>query len=131
MDARGARGVVAVVLAPRPLTDAESVPARALSSCFAVIPIYRLARDPAVILLSKPALALVLAPRAVRVGGRSTSSSPTTLGRAFTAPETALAVRAGVVVEARILRSKDGVARPEGVALPLSEYEADEEARER
>jgi len=71
-------------------------------SCFAVIPTYLLAREPAVI--AGPALAAVLAPR--RVFGVVSSASMrrvTTRGRA------------GVVIVERL---PDGVARPEGVALP-------------
>ena len=48
IETRDAFGVV-VVLEVRSLTDALRVPARAPSSCFAVMPMYLLARDPAVI----------------------------------------------------------------------------------
>lgn len=56
------------------------VPARALSSCLAVMPMYLLAREPTVIRESMPALAFVLLPRAVRAGVAS-SSAPDMLGR--------------------------------------------------
>ena len=84
-------------------------------SCFAVIPTYLLAREPAVI--AGPALAAVLAPR--RVFGVVSSASMrrvTTRGRA------------GVVIVERL---PDGVARPEGVALPCSENEACDDASDR
>lgn len=56
------------------------VPERALSSCLAVMPTYLLAREPAVIRESMPALAFVLLPRATR-GGSVSSSAPDTIGR--------------------------------------------------
>lgn len=94
-------------------------PARALSSCLAVIPMYLLARDPAVILLSAmTALLLVLLPSKVRTGracpsGLSSYLSATPI-RCCTALETdRVVVRAGVVVTGLVTwASYEGVARP-------------------
>ena len=67
-DTRGALGVAA------PLTDAPRFPERACPSCFAVMPMYLLALDPAVILLSAiAAFELELLPKSVRTGLESSS----------------------------------------------------------
>ena len=99
MEILEALGVV-VVLSRKFLTDAFKDPARALSSCLAVIPRYLLARDPAVI---AGAFELVLAPSMV-LTGRASSSLRVAL-------ETVRVIRPGVVVLGRDL--------PEGVILPL------------
>lgn len=90
-------------------------------SCFAVMPTYLLARDPAVI--PTPAFAEVLLPRRVFGTGSSPSMRRvTTLGRA------------GVValdLAADGVARPEGVARPDGVARPCKENEAWEDASER
>ena len=115
---RIALGVV-VVLSRRPLTEALKVPARAVSSCFAVMPKYLLARDPAVILLGGTALVEVLVPSKVRAGRASSSS----VGRVRLAAEGVRTARPGVVTAGR--------GRSDGVMRPEMENEACDEARER
>jgi hypothetical protein len=83
-------------------------------SCFAVIPTYLLALDPAVIL--GPALTAVLAPSMVFCTSPSIRRV-TTLGRG-----------PGVLTDGR---EAEGVARPDGVARPCSEKEAWDDASER
>jgi len=96
------------------LTDADRLtPLLASPNCFAVIPTYLLARDPAVMLT--PALAAVLVPSIVfctspsirRVTTRGRGPGVLTGGR-----------------EAEGVARPDGVARPEGVARPCKEKEA-------
>jgi hypothetical protein len=96
-------------------TDAERLPLLASPSCFAVIPTYLLALEPAV--MATPALARVLVPSVV-FGFVSSPSirRVTTRGRP------------GVTTEGR---EAEGVARPEGVVRPCRENEAWDEARER
>lgn len=107
MDTRGALGVV-VVLSRSVRTDELSVPARALSSCFAVMPRYLLARDPAVMFVPTPAFVDVLVPRSVFVGLDSSSSSS---ARPRTEVEIIRAPRPGVVVMGR--GRSEGVMRPD------------------
>jgi hypothetical protein len=84
-------------------TDADKLALILASpSCLAVIPTYLLALDPAVI--AGPALTAVLVPK-VLFGVVSSPSMRRVTTRG----------RAGVVVVERTL---DGVARPDGVALP-------------
>jgi len=119
IDTRGAFGVVAVLsLSDR--TDALSVPARALSSCFAVMPRYLLARDPAVMFVPTPAFVDVLVPSSVLVGLASSSSS---IARPRTDVEIVRAARPGVLVIGR--GRSDGVIRPERL------YDAREDAKDR
>jgi hypothetical protein len=104
---------------------------RALSSCFAVIPIYLLARDPTVILLSAiTPLLLVLFPKSVRTGRASSSGLSLCMSampkRPLTELETARVTRAGVVVV-----GLDICGSSEGVARPCREYDACDEASER
>ena len=111
IDTRDGLGVV--VLKASDFTEVFNDPALAESSCFAVIPIYLLARDPAVILLAAmAALELVLVPSSVLVGRKSSS-----VWAGGFEVETIRDARAGVVVVGRIGRSM-------GVARPWSEYEA-------
>jgi len=96
------------------LTDADRLtPLLASPSCFAVIPTYLLALDPAVILT--PALAAVLAPSIVFCASPSIRRV-TTRGRG-----------PGVLTggrDAEGVARPDGVALPDGVARPCSEKEA-------
>lgn len=107
IDTREALGVVVLVLTPRLRTEACKPPDLALSSCLAVMPMYLLAREPAVILLSIPAFVEVLVPSRVFCG-----LSPLSLSAIRRVTTRA---RAGVLVEGR---EADGVARPEGVLRP-------------
>lgn len=103
------------------LTDADRLTVLLASpNCFAVIPTYLLALDPAVIL--GPALTAVLAPSIVFCASPS-MRRVTTRGRG-----------PGVLTggrDAEGVALPDGVARPEGVALPCSEKEACDDASER
>ena len=125
IDTRDGLGVV--VLALRPF-----VPARAWSSCFAVIPTYLLARDPTVILASATtALLLVLFPSMDRTGRVSSRELSSCWSSGPSLPLTELEIvrveRLGVDAAGLVIwESNDGV----GARL-CREYEAWEEARDR
>ena len=99
------------------LMDAVRVPDRADPSCFAVIPRYLLAREPAVILLAAmAAFELVLLPRGVLIGpsppsGKGCSSLKSLVVAPLAEVDTVRALP-GVADAGRIALSKRGVSRP-------------------